>query len=65
MLRAKDRVNEAAGLNLAMAVIAVVADLVLLPPCGIVAVGIGWIVAESAGSVYALFSGLRPRSRPS
>jgi O-antigen/teichoic acid export membrane protein len=63
VLRAKDRVSEAATMNFAMAVVAIVASWFLLPHFGIVGAGLAWLGAQSAGSVWAAISGLRMRSR--
>lgn len=59
LLRATNRLRSALWLNTSMLVTSLVLSWFLLPRMGIVAVGISWIVAQSAGALWVLASWLR------
>jgi len=61
VLRVHNKLSSAALLNLSMAGVAVGLSWLLLPYCGILAPGIGWIVGQSAGSVAVGVASLRRR----
>ena len=56
VLRATERMRAALWLNVSMLAGSLIFSWVLLPRLGIIAVGIGWIVAQTAGAVWVLAS---------
>jgi O-antigen/teichoic acid export membrane protein len=52
VLRVRGRLHEAALVNLGLAVLALVLTWLLLPPMGIMGVGVAWLIGQSAGSLY-------------
>lgn len=56
VLRVERRLARSSGLNLAMAVIAIALAWYLLPVMGIIGAGVAWLVAQSAGTVWTLWS---------
>lgn len=59
VLRVERRLGLSAALNVAMALIAMALAWVLLPAMGIVGAGVGWLVAQSAGTVATVWWVLR------
>ena len=59
ILRVQRRYLAASVLNGAMAVITIIAVWFLLPKAGIAACGIAWLLAQSAGTVWAIWDTLR------
>lgn len=51
-LRAQGRVSDGARMNLGMAAISIGLAWVLIPPMGIVGIGVAWLAAQTAGSIY-------------
>ncbi len=63
MLRVQRRLRFAAVLTLGMAVVTVVASVALVRPLGIAGVGVGWLLAQSLGSLLVGADLLVRRSR--
>lgn len=51
VMRVKNRLGLCSALNLSMAGITVVATWLLIPPLGLVAPGVGWLIGQSLGAV--------------
>lgn len=64
VLRATNRLREALWLNTAMLVACLVLSWVLLPALGVVAVGVAWTAARTAGAWWALLRRRRITSAP-
>lgn len=56
VLRATDRLGSALWLNTSMLVASLVLSWFLLPHLGIVAVGVSWVAAQTAGALWVLVS---------
>jgi O-antigen/teichoic acid export membrane protein len=64
VLRATNRLRGALSLNTTMLVTSLVLSWLLLPRLGIVAVGVAWIVAQTAGAVWVAVSWRRITESP-